>query len=584
MDLSTLNLTRKWRSKSFDQVIGQELSVRMLKNSLYRNQFFPVYLFSGQRGCGKTSTARIFAAAVNCAALRQFQENPKSITIPCLSCASCLAMSAGRHPDFFEIDAASHTGVDTVRQLIDSSQLLPVMGSKKIYLIDEAHMLSKASFNALLKILEEPSHSVLFILATTDVHKIIDTVRSRCFQLFFNAVSHDHIHQHLANVCTKENIVIDDQALALISSNAQGSLRDALNLLEQVRFSSARVTKQAVLAVIGYLDDEQVVTLFEKIFTATPARVLAYMHEIDLESYCPERVWERLVACARAALWVKHGVRPQQFLAHEARIKQIIAHCSWAVLSQLCERLHAEQTVFQRTTAKYALLEMILLQASHATSGNTNGTAGSAAPVVPVATMTSTTTTQTVDGDDEEVPEVDDEDDDVKSDDLPALWARFVRDSERLGDPLLKSIFQQGTCTHYTDFQVHVDFSKQFVFFQDWLTTTQSSWSPILRAVFGPKAVLQVSFTGNEIRKQVEQPVADKISMPVTQQARPVQHVSVPSGHQYKQYAAQKNNMRPGRKEIVIDITKNVQAWPLAHILVRQFPGTITEIGETTHV
>ncbi|MBS1987290.1 DNA polymerase III subunit gamma/tau [Candidatus Dependentiae bacterium] len=584
MDLSTLNLTRKWRSKSFDQVIGQELSVRMLKNTLYRNQFFPVYLFSGQRGCGKTSTARIFAAAVNCAALQAFQENPKSVTIPCLVCPSCLAMSAGRHPDFFEIDAASHTGVDTVRQLIDSSQLLPVMGRRKIYLIDEAHMLSKASFNALLKILEEPSPSVLFMLATTDVHKIIETVRSRCFQLFFNAVSLDHIHQHLATVCAKESIIVDDQALALISSHAQGSLRDALNLLEQVRFSSAKVTKQAVLAVIGYLDDEQVVTLFEQVFTATPARVLAYMHEIALESYCPERVWERLVACARAALWVKHGVRPQQFLAYEARIKRVVAHCSWAVLSQLCERLHAEQTVFQRTTAKYALIEMILLQASHTTSGTTNGTAGSAAQVVPVVTTASTAATQTVDGTDEEMPEVDDDEDDVKSDDLPALWARFVRDSERLGDPLLKSIFQQGTCTRFVDAQVHVEFSKQFVFFQDWLTTTESSWSPLVRAVFGPKAALQVSFTGNEIRKQIEQPGAEKIGTPVVQQPRPVQSAPVLSGHQYRSYNGPKNNMRIDKKEIVIDITKNVQAWPLAHILVRQFPGTITEIGETTHV
>ncbi|HZW61234.1 MAG TPA: AAA family ATPase, partial [Candidatus Babeliales bacterium] len=156
---NTLNLARKWRSRNFDQIVGQELSVKMLKNSLYLGQFFPVYLFSGQRGCGKTSTARVFAAAVNCKQLPSFQQNPKNFSIPCLTCESCTAMMQGQHPDFFEIDAASHTGVDTIRQIIDASQLLPLMGAKKIYLIDEAHMLSKASFNALLKILEEPPRS-----------------------------------------------------------------------------------------------------------------------------------------------------------------------------------------------------------------------------------------------------------------------------------------------------------------------------------------------------------------------------------------------------------------------------------------
>lgn len=565
MDTSNLNLTRKWRSKSFDQVIGQELSIRMLKNSLYRNQFFPVYLFSGQRGCGKTSTARIFAAAVNCHALQQFQENPKSIAIPCLTCPSCLAMSAGRHPDFFEIDAASHTGVDTIRQLIDSSQLLPVMGSKKIYLIDEAHMLSKASFNALLKILEEPPQAVLFILATTDVHKIIDTVRSRCFQLFFSAVPQDHIYQHLVHVCTKENILVDDQALSMISAQAQGSLRDALNLLEQVRFSSAKVTKQAVLGVLGYLDDEQLISLFEKICTTTPADVLAYMQDIRLESYCPERVWEGLVIAARAALWVKHGARPQQCMLYEQRIKRLVTNGAWPVLSQLCERLHGQQVVFQKTTAKYALLEMILLQACHhANKSTTNGTAGAAAQVIPGTGSVSDRVEPAVDADDLEQDSEDTHG--VADQDVPGLWARFVRDSERLADPVLKSLFQQAQCTEYKNAQVQVALSKQFIFFQDLLTTTQPSWSPLLRAVFGQQATIQFSFTADTTGKI--QASAAPVSMPAAS----------------KPYIAHKNSFLAGKKEIVIDITKDKQAWPLAHMLVQQFPGTIVEIGETTHV
>ena len=176
------NLARAWRAKTFDELIGQELSVRLLKNSLAKKCLFPVYLLSGLRGSGKTSMGRIFAAAVNCERLHDFQvsgasESSDAVSLPCLKCASCCAMRAGNHPDFVEIDAASYTGVDNVRQIIESASFLPVMGSKKVYLIDEAHMLSKAAFNAFLKILEEPPATVLFLLATTEDHKILDTVK-----------------------------------------------------------------------------------------------------------------------------------------------------------------------------------------------------------------------------------------------------------------------------------------------------------------------------------------------------------------------------------------------------------------------
>jgi len=167
-----LNLARKWRPKTFDDIVGQEISVRMLKNGLYLKKFFPVYLFAGQRGCGKTSTARVFASAINCQNLENFQNNPTSNKLPCLECESCKSMLQANHPDFIEIDAASHTGVENVRQILESCTYKPIFGQKKIYLIDEAHMLSKAAFNAFLKVLEEPPSSALFILATTEIHTL----------------------------------------------------------------------------------------------------------------------------------------------------------------------------------------------------------------------------------------------------------------------------------------------------------------------------------------------------------------------------------------------------------------------------
>ncbi len=546
MSIGELNLARKWRSTSFDHVIGQELSVRMLKNSLYRDQFFPVYLFSGQRGCGKTSTARIFSASVNCEKLPLFQQNPKLTAIPCLTCSSCDAMRVGRHPDFFEIDAASHTGVDTIRQLIDSSQLLPVMGRKKIYLIDEAHMLSKASFNALLKILEEPPRSVLFILATTDVHKIIDTVRSRCFQLFFGAISSDHVYTHLAHVCEQEGISADEQGLRCIADHADGSLRDALNLLEQVRFSTSKITKQAVFTVLGYLDDEHLVTLFEKLCVSTPHDLLSYMQEIRLESYSAERVWERLLGIARAALWIKHGVQPQQLHQYEARIKHSVATCTWASLIGLCDRLHDEQVVFNRTTVKYALLEMILLQACYGNRGNGGTTGGAAAQVI---SGTQVASDHTVCADSEGTVEQggDEHENEVQDQDAPALWTRFVHDVGRLGDPLLKSVFQQARCRDYHNAIVTVELSKKFFFFQDWLTDTHDAWAPILRGVFGKNASLKVDFVDG-----IASVKPDMLQVP----------------------------MSTRKRELTLDTKKQ---GTLAHTLVRHCPGTLAEIGELVH-
>jgi len=222
MNNVTLNLARKWRSKQFNEIVGQELSVRILKNSLYKDKLFPVYLFSGQHGCGKTTTARVFAAAVNCEKLPEFRKAPQNVTLPCLACVSCTAMSKGQHPDFIEIDAASNTGVDNIRQIIDASALLPVMGTKKIYLIDEAHMLSKAAFNAFLKIMEEPPSSVLFVLATTDAQKIPE---SRCFQLLFDPVETSLLMGHLKFICEQESIAYEGTALSLIVRESAGSVR-----------------------------------------------------------------------------------------------------------------------------------------------------------------------------------------------------------------------------------------------------------------------------------------------------------------------------------------------------------------------
>ena len=357
-----LNLTRKWRSKNFDHLVGQELTIKILKNGLYLGQFFPVYLFAGQRGCGKTSMARIFAAALNCSQLEAFQKNPKKSPVPCLTCPSCSAMAQGRHPDFFEIDAASHTGVDTIRTIIEASQLLPLMSPKKIYVIDEAHMLSKASCNALLKILEEPPQSVIFMLATTDPLKIIETVRSRCFQLLFKPIATDLLVNHLAHICQQEAISYEDNALELIVHETHGSARDAINLLEQVRFSSKTVNKNAVVLVLGHVHDEHLITIMMNMVQQNPADLIKFLHSIQFETFSADFIWNRLIELIREALLIKYDIKPTTFAAHADQLHALAQACPVSLFHTFLETLYLNEMSFLKTSSKHALLEIILLQ------------------------------------------------------------------------------------------------------------------------------------------------------------------------------------------------------------------------------
>ena len=343
------NLARKWRSSSFETIIGQDIAVRLLKNSLFLGQYFPVYLFSGQRGCGKTSSARIFAAALNCEQLSAFQKDPKAIMVPCGTCESCAAMRAGNHPDFIEIDAASHTGVDNVRHIVEASSLLPVMGRKKIYLIDEAHMLSKAAFNALLKVLEEPPDSTTFMLATTDPHKIIDTVRSRCFQLFFTPIDAHTLVTHLSNICAQEQIVFEESALQLIVSESEGSARDAINMLEAVRFSAAEVTEQAVRTVLGRLPDDVIKQIAHAVVHEGPAQLLGLWKEHSIASYSAEKLYDSLVEFLRRQLWAKSGVG-----------KLHIGDCSAERL--IANRFACWRRTWKRSSSKSPLVARIIIR------------------------------------------------------------------------------------------------------------------------------------------------------------------------------------------------------------------------------
>lgn len=241
-------LARKWRPKTFADVVGQEHIITALANGLKDNRLHHAYLFSGTRGVGKTSIARLFAKGLNCV---------HGVTAtPCGECENCKAIEQGNFIDLIEIDAASRTKVEDTRELLDNVQYKPVVGRFKVYLIDEVHMLSRHSFNALLKTLEEPPEYVKFLLATTDPQKLPVTILSRCLQFHLKALDETQISMHLAHILTQENIPFEEPALVKLAKAAQGSIRDSLSLTDQaIAMGDRQVTNSVVSNMLGLLDD-----------------------------------------------------------------------------------------------------------------------------------------------------------------------------------------------------------------------------------------------------------------------------------------------------------------------------------------
>ena len=248
--MTNLVLYRKYRPQTFGEVIGQEHVVQTLTNSVKGNNISHAYLFSGPRGSGKTTIARLFAKAINC-------EKPVSGFEPCNKCSSCLEIMGGNSMDLVEIDAASHTGVDDVRQLIEGIRFSPVKSKYKIFIIDECHQLSKAASNALLKTLEEPPAHAIFILATTESHKMLATILSRCQKFDFKRLQVSEIIKKLEFISKKENVKFDDSALSLIALNSRGSFRDAESLLDEcMSFSSGKglIKTEDIKELLGIVD------------------------------------------------------------------------------------------------------------------------------------------------------------------------------------------------------------------------------------------------------------------------------------------------------------------------------------------
>jgi DNA polymerase III subunit gamma/tau len=289
---------RKWRPQRWDQVVGQEHIIKTLENTVIADRVAHAYLFAGPRGTGKTTTARLLAKAVNCL-------DPDLAKRPCDQCSHCLAVSQGRFLDLIEIDAASNTSVEDVRDLRDKINFSPNQGRFKVYIVDEVHMLSTAAFNALLKTLEEPPSHAMFILATTEVHKIPATVLSRCQRHEFRRIPVAEIASHLTQMVRSENIQVDDDALLLVARQATGSLRDAISLLDQLASAGTRITLDFAHSVLGTAASQAVLDIINAYVDKDAARGLDLIHTALDTGADPRQFARQIVDYLRSLLLIK---------------------------------------------------------------------------------------------------------------------------------------------------------------------------------------------------------------------------------------------------------------------------------------
>ncbi|MGF9714502.1 DNA polymerase III subunit gamma/tau [Paenibacillus naphthalenovorans] len=369
--MAHIALYRTWRPQSFKDMVGQKHIVQTLQNSLREGRFSHAYLFSGPRGTGKTSAAKILAKAVNC-------QNGPAVE-PCNQCEACLRITEGAVMDVVEIDAASNRGVEEIRDIRDKVKYAPTEVRQKVYIIDEVHMLTTEAFNALLKTLEEPPGHVMFILATTEPHRIPATIISRCQRFDFRRVALDEQVERLREVCSNEQIEIDEDALAFIARLSDGGMRDALSLLDQIiAFSGQRVSYEDVLSITGGMASDQ----FEKLVTAIQDKdfgaALRLIDDFMQEGKSVDKCMENLIYYFRDLLMVKmvpgSGAVTER-IVDVKRFSEVAQRFTSESLIAMIDTLNYYQTEMKYSVQPQTLLEVAVMKLCTQVGGPVAGSA-----------------------------------------------------------------------------------------------------------------------------------------------------------------------------------------------------------------
>jgi DNA polymerase-3 subunit gamma/tau len=357
--MSYLVLARKYRPQAFDQVIEQVHITRTLTNAISSERVAHAILFSGPRGTGKTTVARILAKAMNC------KQGPTPE--PCNSCRSCNEITAGHAADVFEIDGASNNSVDQIRELRENIKYMPAHSPSKIYIIDEVHMLSTAAFNALLKTLEEPPSHVMFMFATTEPQKIPITILSRCQRYDFRRIGLDSLSSHMASLCRKEGFEISEESLGLIAREAGGSMRDALSLLDQLMTcAQGLVTHEQVLDILGVIDRKIIFDLASSILNADIPVVLDLLDDVYDRGHDMKKLYANLLEHFRNLLVVAMGNRVEKLVdLPSGELEQLVTQAkplSAGILSHIFDMLFKAEPSIRLSPQPKLALEMTLIR------------------------------------------------------------------------------------------------------------------------------------------------------------------------------------------------------------------------------
>jgi len=348
-----------WRPQTFDDLVGQDVVAQTLKNAIKSERIHHAYLFAGLRGSGKTSTARIFAKALNCA------EGPTPT--PCLKCTPCIEIREGNALDVVEIDAASNNSVDNIRELRELVRYNAARDRYKIYIIDEVHMLSPSAFNALLKTLEEPPPHVIFIMATTELHKIPATILSRTQQFDFRQIPLFKIEERLRLIADTEKLELEDEAIALIAQASGGSMRDGLSIFDQVIAASGeKVTGLDVKSVLGVVEDANLIDLLTGLSKSSPEQVFARISELVHYGHDLKQVYDAFTGFIRDSIVLKSTTNPSDLVtrtygrgkAHE----EALAEVGVSDLVRMLDALVTHEPVFRQASEPRYAFELVFLK------------------------------------------------------------------------------------------------------------------------------------------------------------------------------------------------------------------------------